>query len=639
MTDTGNMHEKDKLNRTKVSIGFTVIGGILIINSFLLNWFFPQQSMPSTFSAILGAVVLALPIIFTAIKDLFVGQVRMNELVALAVIAAMASGEFRMAGIIAFILLLAIIIESRTASGAQRSIEDLIKLTPSNAWLLRDGVETSVDVSELKIGDTIRVRPGENFPVDAIVLSGESTVNQASITGESIPVERGEGDEVYAGTQNLTGVLELKVTKLGEETTLGKVKEMILSAERSRTPIIRIIDRYAGFYTPTILMLAGVTWFASPEADAMERVITLLVISCPVAVVLATPTAIVAAVAAAARLGIFIKNISHLELAAKIGAFVFDKTGTLTDGQLSVVKLNPFGDVSPAELLQLAASADRYSNHPTALALLKIANEAGIELDEATDFQEVPGKGVFAKVNDVQCMVGRINFIQEQEGVSIAGHEESASDGMSVVYVVRNNIAIGWIGFKDKLRAEAPAMLEELRDLGVRHLAMVTGDRQSVAEAVASQLSLDEFRSECLPEGKVEYVENIKKHMRVAVVGDGVNDAPALSAGDLGIAMGAIGSDVAINSASVALMTNDLRRIPMLVFLSKKSKMVIAQNLTFGLLVVLVGMLLAAFGKMSPVWAALLHTLSSIIVIFNSARLVRTGEELTFNEKTSKPTE
>ncbi len=639
MTDTGNMHEKDKLNRTKVSIGFTVIGGILIINSFLLNWFFPQQSMPSTFSAILGAIVLALPIIFTAIKDLFVGQVRMNELVALAVIAAMASGEFRMAGIIAFILLLAIIIESRTASGAQRSIEDLIKLTPSNAWLLRDGVETSVDVSELKIGDTIRVRPGENFPVDAVVLSGESTVNQASITGESIPVERGEGDEVYAGTQNLTGVLELKVTKLGEETTLGKVKEMILSAERSRTPIIRIIDRYAGFYTPTILMLAGVTWFASPEADAMERVITLLVISCPVAVVLATPTAIVAAVAAAARLGIFIKNISHLELAAKIGAFVFDKTGTLTDGQLSVVKLNPFGDVSPAELLQLAASADRYSNHPTALALLKIANEAGIELDEATDFQEVPGKGVFAKVNDVQCMVGRINFIQEQEGVSIAGHEESASDGMSVVYVVRNNIAIGWIGFKDKLRAEAPAMLEELRDLGVRHLAMVTGDRQSVAEAVASQLSLDEYRSECLPEGKVEYVENIKKHMRVAVVGDGVNDAPALSAGDLGIAMGAIGSDVAINSASVALMTNDLRRIPMLVFLSKKSKMVIAQNLTFGLLVVLVGMLLAAFGKMSPVWAALLHTLSSIIVIFNSARLVRTGEELTFNEKTSKTTE
>ncbi|MBR1967002.1 MAG: cadmium-translocating P-type ATPase [Lentisphaeria bacterium] len=637
--NTGSMHEKDKLNRTKVSIAFTVIGGILIINSFLLDWFFPAQPMPSTFSAILGAAVLALPIIFTAFKDLFDGQVRMNELVALAVIAAMASGKFQMAGIIAFILLLAIIIESRTASGAQRSIEDLIKLTPTNAWLLKDGKESSVDVSELNIGDIIRVRPGENFPVDAVVISGESTVNQASITGESIPVERGEGDEVYAGTQNLTGVLELKVTKLGEDTTLGKVKEMILSAESSRTPLVRIIDRYAGFYTPTILMLAGVTWFASPENDAMERVITLLVIACPVAVVLATPTAVVAAVAAAARLGIFIKNISHLELAARIGAFVFDKTGTLTDGQLSVVKLNPFGDVSPAELLQLAASADRYSNHPTALALLKIANEAGIELDEAADFQEVPGKGVFAKVNGVSCMVGRINFIREQEGVSIAGHEESESDGMSVVYVVRNNVAIGWIGFKDKLRAEAPEMLKDLRELGVRHLAMVTGDRQSVAEAVAGQLSLDEFRSECLPEGKVEYVENIKKHMKVAVVGDGVNDAPALSAGDLGIAMGAIGSDVAINSASVALMTNDLRRIPMLVFLSKKSKMVIAQNLTFGLMVVIVGMLLAAFGKMPPVWAALLHTLSSIIVIFNSARLVRTGEELTFNEKNSKTTE
>ncbi len=619
--------------KTKISIAFTVLGGILIINSFLLESMLPKQIIPATFSAILGAIVLALPIIFTAFKDLFDGQVRMNELVALAVIAAMASGKFQMAGIIAFILLVAIIIENRTASGAKRSIEDLIKLTPNTATKVENNQEIEVEVTALKIGDIVRVRPGENFPIDAKIISGESTVNQASITGESIPLERGQGDDVYAGTQNLTGALEVEVTKLGKDTTLGKVKDMIMSAENSRTPIVRIIDRYAGFYTPTILMLAGVTFFASPTNEAMERVITLLVISCPVAVVLATPTAVVAAVAAAARLGIFIKNISHLELAARINAFIFDKTGTLTDGQLSVVKINPFNDVSAAELLKLAASTDRYSNHPTALALLKIAEEAGITLDEAENFQEVPGKGVTAMVNEEECMVGRSNFIHAQEDVQPVAHEESESDGMSVVYVVRNKEVIGWIGFKDKLRNEAPGMLEELRDLGIRHVAMVTGDRQSVAVAVAENLSLDEYRSECLPEDKVEYVDKIKENMKVAVVGDGVNDAPALAAGDLGIAMGAIGSDVAINSASVALMTNDLRRIPMLVFLSKKSKMIIAQNLAFGLLVVFGGMLLAAFGKMPPIWAALLHTLSSIIVIFNSARLVRTGEELTFSEK------
>lgn len=618
----------------KITLFLTVLGGILIINSFILKAALGSQDMPSTFSAILGAFVLALPIIFTACKDLLEGHVRMNELVALAVIAAMASGKFQMAGIIAFILSVAIIIESRTATGAQRSIEDLIKLTPTTALRVADGKETEVEVSSLAIGDIIRIKPGENFPVDGKIVSGESTVNQASITGESLPIERTQGDDVFAGTQNLTGVIDLMVTKLGEETTLGKVKDMIMLAEKTRTPIIRIIDRYAGFYTPTILMLAGVTWFASPPLEAMERVITLLVISCPVAIVLSNPTATVAAVAAAARLGIFIKNINHLELAAKIGAFVFDKTGTLTDGQLSVVKINPFGEVKPAELLQLAASTDRYSNHPTALALLKIASEASISLLDVEDFKEVHGKGVCAKIDGSNCMVGRINFIREQqEDLFVPEHEESDTEGMSVVYVVRDNAVIGWIGFKDKLRNEAPSMLEELRDLGIKHIAMVTGDRRSVAEAVAENLSIDEFRSECLPEDKVEYVEKIKSDMPVAVVGDGVNDAPALAAGDLGIAMGAIGSDVAINSASIALMTNDLRRIPMLVFLSRKSKMIIAQNLTFGLLVVIIGMLLAAFGKMPPIWAAILHTLSSIFVIFNSARLVRTGEELTFAEK------
>ncbi len=619
-------------DRAMGRIYFALIGGLLTVNSFLLEWLLPSQSFAASMSALFGAFVLACPIVVTAIKDLAHGKVYMNELVALAILAALASADFQTAGIIAFFLLLTIIIETRTASGAQRSIEELIKLTPNVARRVVDDVESDVQVTDLVIGDRIRVRPGENFPVDARIVAGESTVNQASITGESLPVEKGVGNDVFAGTQNLTGLVDLEVTRVGEDTTLGKVKDMIMQAESSRTPVVRIIDRYAGYYTPTVLMLACITWWFTQD---MSRVITLMVIACPCAVVLATPTAVVAAVAAAARLGIFIKNVSHLELASKITSFVFDKTGTLTDGLLSVVKLNPFGEVSPAELLKVAGSAERYSNHPTAIAIQKLAAEANLELDEATDFQEAHGKGVSATINGTLCLIGRANWMNDM-GVAVPEHNAEESAGMSVVYVARGGVVLGWIGFKDKLRREAPAMIADLRRLGVRFCAMVTGDRQSVAEAVAGQLQIDEFRSECLPEGKVEFVENVKKSSRVAVVGDGVNDAPALAAGDLGIAMGAIGSDIAINSASVALMTNDLRRIPMLVFLSRKSRLIINQNLLFGMLFVFGGMILSVFGWMTPIWAAVLHAGSTIVIIFNSARLVRTGEELTLEDGDSE---
>ncbi|MDD3153308.1 MAG: heavy metal translocating P-type ATPase [Victivallaceae bacterium] len=614
-------------DRTMGKISFALLGGLLTANSFLLDALLPRQTFASMFSAILGAFILALPIIFTAIRDLVNGKVYMNELVALAILAALAGGDFQTAGIIAFFLLVSIIIESRTASGAQRSIEELIKLTPNRTRKIVNGQEIECEVTELVLGETIRIRPGENFPVDGEIISGESTVNQASITGESMPVEKAVGDDVFAGTQNLTGQIDMKVTKLGEDTTLGRVKSMILAAESSRTPMVRIIDRYAAYYTPTVLMLAGLTWFVEKD---MQRVITLMVIACPCAIVLATPTAVVAAVAAAARLGILIKNVSHLELAGRITAFVFDKTGTLTDGMLSVVKLTPFGKITSAELLLTAASADRHSNHPTAKALLQLASEAGITLRETGEFQEVPGKGVITEFDGAHCMVGRAAWLRSMK-IEIAG-DEAASEGMSVVYVVRDNVVLGWIGFRDKIRSESPRMIEDLRKLGIRRCSMVTGDRESVAESVSAALALDDHRSECLPEGKVEYVEESKKRYRVAVVGDGVNDAPALTAGDLGIAMGAIGSDVAINSASIALMTNDLRRIPMLVYLSRKSRGIINQNLVFGMLMVFGGMILSVFGWMTPIWAAVLHTCSTLLIIFNSARLVRTGEDLTLEE-------
>ena len=615
-------------DRAMGKVFFVLFGGILTLNSFILDWTMPDLEFASELSALLGAFILALPIIITAVKDLINGKVYMNELVALAILAALASADFQTAGIIAFFLLLTIIIETRTASGAQRSIEELIKLTPNTARLLENGEEREVQAANLKVGDIIRVRPGENFPVDARIVAGESTVNQASITGESIPVEKSIGSDVFAGTQNLTGLVDLEVTKVGGDTTLGKVKDMILQAESSRTPVVRIIDRYAGYYTPTVLMLAWITWWFTED---MNSVIAFLVIACPCAVVLATPTAVVAAVAAAARLGIFIKNVSHLELASKITSFIFDKTGTLTDGLLSVVKLQPVDGISPAELLKTAGAVERYSNHPTAVAIQKLAAEAGLTFEEASEFSEIHGRGVSALVNGEKILVGRANWMQEQS-LEVADADTAESDGMSVVYVARAGKVLGWIGFRDKIRKEAPEMLSELRRQGVRYCAMVTGDRQSVAESVAKQLAIDEFKSECLPDGKVLFVENVKRNSRVAVVGDGVNDAPALAAGDLGIAMGAIGSDIAINSASIALMTNDLRRIAMLVFLSRKSQMIINQNLLFGMLFLFGGMIVSAVGLMTPVWAAVLHAGSTLIIIFNSARLVRTGEELTLEE-------
>ena len=615
-------------DRTMGRLSFALVGGMFTANSFLMNWLWPNQEFAAMLSAFVGAIILALPLIITAVKDLIHGKVYMNELVALAFLAALAGGDFQSAGIIAFFLLLTIIIESRTASGAQRSIEELIKLTPNTAHRLEGDAEVEVEAAQLRTGDIIRVRPGENFPVDATIVRGESTVNQASITGESMPVDKNPGDEVYAGTQNLTGLVDVRVVRVGEDTTLGKVKEMLLAAEGSRTPVVRIIDRYAGYYTPTVLMLAGVTWCFTAD---MDRVITLLVISCPCAVVLATPTAVVAAVAAAARLGILIKNVSHLELAARIGAFVFDKTGTLTDGLLSVVQLQPVEGVRQAELLQTAASAERFSNHPTAQAIMRLAEAASLKLDDAADFQEVHGKGVSAVIGGELCRIGRANWMASQ-GLAIPEGDSAAQEGVSVVYVARGERVLGWIGFRDKLRRESAEMIAELRSLGVRSVAMVTGDRASVAENVARQLTLDDYRSECLPETKVEYVETVKRSTRVAVVGDGVNDAPALAAGDLGIAMGAIGSDIAINSASIALMTNDLRRIPMLIKLSRKSRLVINQNLIFGLLFVFGGMILSIFGWMTPIVAAMLHTASTLVIIFNSARLVRTGEELTYSE-------
>jgi len=394
---------------------------------------------------------------------------------------------------------------------------------------------------------------------------------------------------------------------------------------------MRLIDRYAGWYTPTVLMLAAIVWFFSDDKqEGVRKAITMLIIACPCALVLATPTAMVAALSCAARLGILIKNVVQLEFARTLTAVIFDKTGTLTTGQLSVTQMKPAPGVDGADLLLVAASAEQRSKHPAALALVNVARKARIDVAEPTGFAEFAGRGVSAQVGADKVLVGRSSWLAEQGvDMSITRDPEFAEpEGVSLLYVARDGKCLGWIGLEDRTRSEARAAIDDLRALGVRNLTMVTGDKWSVARRVGAEMGCSEVQAEVLPEQKLEMVDDLRRRgHRVAVVGDGVNDAPMLAASDLGIAMGAAGSDVAINSASIALMNNDLSRLPFLIKLSRATMRIIWQNILFGVAFIVVLTTLAVWGPLTPVVAAMAHTIATAFVIFNSARLVRFGED------------
>ena len=629
---------KSETGRATVKLIATLLGGVLVLASFVAQWIFPDATIVDGNStrhvyrdmlAAVGAMLLSLPLLWHAARCLITGHMHMDELVALAILAAMATAEYQTAGVVAFFLLISNLIETRTALGARAAIEGLIRLTPTRAQRLgEDGQEVEVEASALRPGDVVVIRPGDNIPADGEIIKGQSTINQANITGESLPVEKEIGDEVFGGTNNITGALEVRVTKAGAETTLGRVQQLILDAERTKIPIMRLIDQYASWYTPVTLMIAGVVWFFTRE---MDKTIAILVIACPCALILATPTAIVAALSSASRLGIYIKDVSNIEWARKLTAIVFDKTGTLTTGELAVTRLMPVPGVEPAELIGTAASVERLSKHPVARAVVAVAKKARVQPGEATDVQEVAGKGMTGNVDGVQVMVGRRKWLQGQ-GVDLSVMDDEKfeePEGLSTLYVSSNGRCLGWIGLEDRTRPEAREALDGLRELGISHLIMVTGDRWSVARRVAKEMGCSDVQAEVLPQDKLALVGALKsKGHVVAVVGDGVNDAPALAAGNLGIAMGAAGSDVAMNSASVALMSDDLRRLPFLVSLSRATTRVIWQNLIFGIAFILTVEIAIVFGTVPAMAAAVLHTVSSAVVVFNSARMMRFGEHI-----------
>lgn len=624
-------------------------GGVLVLATTVMLLFgVNEQNIAAQIPAIVGAILLGMPLFIAAWRELKSGHASSSSLAALAIIAAIANQNFATAGWLAFILVVFGQLVRRSASGAQRAIEQLVKLTPDIARQVIDGEEREVGVGTLKVGDTVRVRPGENLPVDGRIVSGRSTVNQASLTGEAAPVEVATGDLVYAGTTNLTGLVDILVTTIGQDTTIGKVTQLIRQAEQSRTPRQLLIEQVSRFFVPVVVCAAAVTAFILSQSDseavrnsAMPTAVTILVVACPSALLLASPSAMLAAFAAAARLGILIKQPSFLEASGNVTAVVLDKTGTLTTGKFQVTRLAPATGVEGADLLAAAANGEQNSNHPLAQSILNTAKAARIAFDGTRDYEEIHGRGVRAHTSMGEVCVGRSSWLIElNPGIKaeVAG-VEAKIEGMTGVHVMRGGQYLGAVGLEDTIRPHAKNVIQRLRELGIRYIAIYTGDKLGVAKRVGAAVGVDAIEAECLPEEKHAQIQAmVKNGYRTMMVGDGINDGPSLAAADVGVAMGLSGSDIAANSAGVALMNDDLSRVPFLIELARRTRAITGQNIVASIIIALVGLVLAITGTKEvgayalPL-AALYHFVGDVFVLANSFRLFRFGEEFAEAEK------
>lgn len=627
--------------RLERQLFLALLGGTLLMVGAIAKLLGMADAVTDIPSAV-GAIMLLIPLAVGAFRELGRGNPSSDALAALAVVAAIAVNQLLTAGFLALFLWLSKLVLSRTAWGAQRAIRDLVELTPDIARRIEvGGVETEVRLADVRIGDLVRVRPGENLPVDGRVASGTSSINQASLTGEAVPIEAAPGVEVYAGTTNLTGQIEITVTAVAGETTIGKVENLIREAESARSDRQELIERLAGFYVPVVLMVAALVWFFSMQNDAIRddaaiRAITVLVVTCPGALLIAYPTAMVAAFASAARLGIMIKQTRTLESAATIDTVVMDKTGTLTTGRFAVSRLAPAEGVEGATLLQAAADAEQSSNHPLARSILETAEKARIAPATISEYEEMHGRGVSARRDDGVLRAGRGAWLRElAPGIAeqMAAVEEKIA-GMSSVHVMLGDRYLGAVGLEDKLRRNAGDVVQHLRRLGVRRVCIFTGDRLDVARRVGMSVGVDSVEAECLPEEKhAELKHLIAKGHRTLVVGDGINDGPILASAEVGVAMGLSGSDIATNSAGVALMHDDLRHVPFLLEIARKTRGIIGQNIAASLLLAIVGLALAATGNINIWVTPFYQAVAYLFVILNSLRLVRFGEDFAEDEQ------
>jgi Cd2+/Zn2+-exporting ATPase len=581
--------------------------------------------------ATVAGVWLVLPKAWGAIRR---RQPDMNLLMTVAVVGAVAIGEYFEAAAVAFLFSVSLLLESWSVGRARRAIAALMDLAPPTAWLVAgDGSMKQVSPTDVPIGAAILVKPGERIPLDGKVLDGASDINQAPITGESVPVPKAAGDAVFAGTINGDGALRIESTRAASDTTLARIIRMVGDAQSKRGPSEQWVEKFARVYTPTIMLVALAIFLMPPLLFGgawhvwFYNALVLLVIACPCALVISTPVSIVAGIASAARQGVLVKGGAFLEAPAHLRAIAFDKTGTLTAGRPQVVEIVPLSGHDERELVERAAAMEQHSEHPIARAVLDYAQTHHFIPAPADDFQVLQGKGARAKFDGREFWLGSHRYLEErgQETPEIhAQLEAMAGQGRTVVVVGNATHVCGLVALADEIRPGIVDTLADLRAAGVEHLIMLTGDNRPTAEAVAAKAGVDEVRAELLPEDKVTAIETlVAKYGRVAMIGDGVNDAPALARASVGIAMGAAGTDAAIETADIALMSDDLSKLPWLIRHSRRVLSVVRQNIVFSLTVKLAFVILT-FAGVSSLWGAIAADMgASLLVIANGLRLLR----------------
>ncbi len=600
------------------------IVGILII----MSWALAHWKIGPVY---LNAGLALLAILFggylrfiSGFKDIFHRKITVSVFVTVALIATMAVGEFRAAAIVVFIMSVASALESYTLDKTRKSIRNLLDLAPQMATVRRGQEELTVPVSKVQIGDVVVVRPGGRIPVDGTVIAGNSSVNQAPITGESMPVEKTKGDNVFSGTLNEMGRLEIQTTKVGKNTTLARIVHLTEEAQATKAPVQSIADRFTTWFFPTILVLAAIGYFISRD---VKVAVSVLLVACPCAFAIATPTAVTAGISNLARRAILVKGGIFLELASKLDTLLVDKTGTFTIGKPKVVNVVTFDGHLEDEVLLLAAAGEKYSGHSLSRAVISFAKERGVEVPDPDEFKIEVGKGVVARWQGKELLIGneellRARGVVVQEDIKPRVSEE-VGHGRTVVLVSYDKSVVGLIAIADEIRPGTSKAITLLKKSGIQKIIMLTGDNPTVASAVAKDIGVDDFQAELLPEQKLEVVKRLQKEgQRVGMIGDGINDAPALAQADVGIAMGAAGTDVAIETAGVTLMSDDLGEVVDFVQMSQKVLRRIKLNIFFSIIYNVVGLTLSILGLLTPILAVTFQEAGCLTVVFSSTLLL-----------------
>ena len=601
----------------KKDIVLLVISGAAVLCSLL-------KLQPLPFDMAWIAIILCgVPIVLEAVIGLVTAfDIKADVLVSLALIASVCIGEIFAAGEVAFIMQLGGLLEELTVARTRAGIEKLVHLTPQTARVLREGGEEIIPAEQVKVGDRTRVLSGESVPVDGMIVSGQTSINQAVMTGESLPVDKTVGDAVSSGTVNQFGAFEMEATKVGEDSSIQRMIRLVQSADAGKAKIVGLADRWATWIVVIALSAAALTWLLSGQ---VIRAVTILVVFCPCALVLATPTAIMAAIGNATKHGFLVREGDALERLANAKVIAFDKTGTLTYGTPEVTAVESVCETWEKEAVyRLAASAEQFSEHPLGKAIVRCCRKTGAELATAEDFEMIPGRGVCARIEGRQILAGNPELLREHGAAigAVPSAEGYIRQGCTVTYVAADGVFIGFLALSDTLRKESAATIASLQSLGVQPV-LLTGDHENAAKSIAAKLQIREVRANCLPEDKLTAIGGYQAEgLPVCMIGDGVNDAPALKKSDVGIAMGGVGSDIAVDAADIALVDDEVRELPHLIALSRRMMTTIKLNMTFSMTLNFIAIALAIIGTLNPVVGALVHNAGSVLVITNSAFLL-----------------